>query len=291
MEAALVDNLVRFEQALRRSGILASGGRMPEAVAAVEAVGVASRTDVRAALRSVLVNRREDLTTFDRLFDLFWRARQEPGTGLPLAALGERPRVVSRPTANAHLDFDDDGVGGGTPQLIAGAYSVTGLSPRKDFGEFTPEELERAAVLFDRLDWRLGLRRSRRWTASPSGAIDLRSALGRSRREFGELLALPRRRRMIKPRPLIVLADVSGSMERYSRVLLQFVYAVARRAHRVESFVFATRLTRVTRAAAQGRAQPLDRSDRAVGAGLGRRHAHWRSAARLQRALGEARNP
>lgn len=253
MDAALVDNLVRFEQALRLSGLRRSGGRMPDAVSALIAVGVASRGDVRAALRSVLVNRREDLALFDRLFDLFWRSRHEPFTGPAITSLGERPRVTSRPTPAAHLDFDDDeGAPASAASLLVGAYSAEDVPRWKDFADFTPADLERAAALFDRLDWRLGVRRARRWRAARNGMIDLRRAVA-ERRTSGELVRLPRRRRIVKPRPLIVIADVSGSMERYSRVLLQFVYAVTRGSHRVDSFVFATRLTRLPRTTLQRR--------------------------------------
>jgi uncharacterized protein with von Willebrand factor type A (vWA) domain len=134
--------------------------------------------------------------------------------------------------------------------LAAGAYSAREISRTKDFGDFTDAEMARAAVLFDELGWRLGVRRTRRWVTAPQGPIDLRRVVSRRPRQFGELVVLPRRHRAEKPRPLVVLADVSGSMERYSRMLLQFVYGVTRGSHHVESFVFATRLTRVTRAAA-----------------------------------------
>ena len=136
-------------------------------------------------------------------------------------------------------------------------------------------------------------------SAAPAGgrrAAAVRSICGvsclaaRSLR-FGELVDLPRRQRVDKPRPIVVLADVSGSMERYSRMLLQFVYGVTRGSHRVESFVFATRLTRVTRAARRSEPRPLGDAADAVGAGLGRRHAHRRCAADLQRALGAPDHP
>jgi uncharacterized protein len=266
MEAALVDNLLRFGQALRQCGLEGPAGRMPDAISAVEAVGVGSRADVRATLRTLLVHRHDDVALFDRIFDLFWRARQEAYDGPPLLSLGERPRVTSRPTSSAALDFDDATVGVARPvQLAAGAYSASDMPRHKDFAEFTAAEMARAEALFQALGWQLGVRRSRRWSSAGHGAIDLRRVLARSSKHYGELLELPRRRRVVKPRPLVVLADVSGSMERYSRVLLQFVYGLTQGSHRVESFVFATRLTRVTRAAAdRSRGRSVDRLVRSV---------------------------
>lgn len=266
MDGALVDNLVRFGQALRGCGLEGPAGRMSEVVAAIESVGLRKREDVRATLRTLLVHRHADMATFDRVFDLFWRARQERYDGPPLLSLGERPRVTSRPPSSAALDFDDPATGSTNPvHLAAGAYSAAEVPRYKDFAEFTAAEMARAEALFENLGWQLGVRRSRRWTTASTGAIDLRRVLMSTRKHYGELLELPRRRRVVKPRPLVVVADVSGSMERYSRVLLQFVYALARGSHRVESFVFATRLTRVTRAAADrtGR-RSVDRLVRSV---------------------------
>lgn len=260
MDAALLDNLLRFGQALRQCGLEGPAGRMPDVVNAIEAVGVGSRADVRATLGALLIHRRDDLPLFGRIFDLFWRARHQRYDGPPLLALGERPRVQSAPNASAALEFDDASAERAGLNLAAGAYSALDVPRYKDFAEFSNAELARAEALFLQLGWHLGVRRSRRWSASARGPIDLRRVLNRNRRHYGELLDLPRRERVVKPRPIVVLADVSGSMERYSRVLLQFVYALARGVHRVESFVFATRLTRVTRAASErSAARPVDR--------------------------------
>jgi uncharacterized protein with von Willebrand factor type A (vWA) domain len=116
----------------------------------------------------------------------------------------------------------------------------------KDFEAFTVEELHEARLLLAQLPWHLGVRRTRRWQAARDGAIDIRPVLRRSLMRGGEPIELPRRARRRAPRPIVLLGDVSGSMERYSRVILQFVYGLGRANRRVESFVFATRLTRIT---------------------------------------------
>src|SRR5690606_32249289 len=111
--------------------------------------------------------------------------------------------------------------------------------------EFSAADLARAERLLERLPWQLGRRRTRRWQRAPGGAVDLRPVVRRAMTR-PDLLPLPRRRRRTASRPLVLLLDVSGSMERYSRVLLQFAYGLAQGDTPVESFVFATRLTRLT---------------------------------------------
>ena len=97
------------------------------------------------------------------------------------------------------------------------------------------------------LDWRLGTRVTRRWRAGRGLLVDMRRAARTNLRHGGELVHLPRRERRIQVRPLVLLCDVSGSMERYSRMLLHFVHTLSGGLDRVEAFLFSTRLTRVTR--------------------------------------------
>jgi uncharacterized protein with von Willebrand factor type A (vWA) domain len=251
MTGALIHNLLLFGDLLKRAGLGSHAGKMPNAVTAMEAVGVTSRGDVRAALRTLLVHRHEDVARFDAAFDLFWRAHESGGGGLPLFSLGERPRVVVKPAGNVTLESAaaDAGTAAGRIRLAVGAYSPADVSRTKDFADFSPGELARAEIVLRDLGWDLARRRTRRWRPSSRGAADLRRIVARNLKHGGELVDVPRRARVLKPRPLVVMADVSGSMERYSRMLLHFIAGVMRGTARVESFVFATRLTRLTRAA------------------------------------------
>lgn len=246
-----LENLLLFARFLRRAGLEVHHGRMIDAVRALELIGVRSRTDVRVTLRSLLVHRHEDLARFDEAFDRFFAAHRDPTPGLPLFSLGERPRAVVRPAGAAapvQVEFED---AGGTASDAAtravGAYSAADVSRTKDFADFTEQELERARELLARLPWELGVRRTRRWERATRGAIDLRPMLRRNLMRGGDLVDLPRVRRRDAPRPLVLIGDVSGSMDRYSRMLLHFVVGLARGARHVEGFFFATRLTRVTR--------------------------------------------
>ncbi|HEX6464029.1 MAG TPA: VWA domain-containing protein, partial [Vicinamibacterales bacterium] len=126
-------------------------------------------------------------------------------------------------------------------------WSDRGGMADKDFAECTTDEQSRIAAALDALHWTPGVRRTRRWVGGRGSRIDVRRAVAASRRTGGDVAVLPRRRRQTTPRPLVVLCDVSGSMERYSRILLLFAHAVMKRRPRVEAFVFSTELTRVTR--------------------------------------------
>lgn len=250
----IAQNILLFGRLLRDCGLDVHHGRLLDAIRALEWIGVGSREDVAATLRSLLVHRQDDIARFDHAFDLFFRAHRPPSSGLPLFSLGERPRVVARPVPGVSIPAELEAVGDAErphalPRAV-GAWSAASVSRTKDFGEFSEAELDRARRLLERLPWRLGRRRTRRWKATTRGTPYLRQLVRRNLTRGGDLIELPRRQRREAARPLVVLGDVSGSMERYSRMLLHFVYGLSRSATRVEAFLFATRLTRVTRVAA-----------------------------------------
>jgi hypothetical protein len=244
-----------FGRLLRAAGLDVHHGRLLDAIRALESVGIKDRTDVCATLRCLLVHRRDDIAGFDRAFDLFFRAHRPPTPGLPLFSLGERPRVVVRtvPGEPLPVEVEDVGVPPATAARAVGAWSTEGVSRTKNFADFTDAELERAREVLKTLPWRLSVRRTRRWRWTSAGVVDLRPVLRRNLMRGGDLLELPRRRRTEAARPIVLLADVSGSMERYSRAVLHFVYGLAHSGTRVETFLFATRLTRVTRQLAERR--------------------------------------
>jgi uncharacterized protein with von Willebrand factor type A (vWA) domain len=244
----LAFNILLFGRMLRAAGLDIHHGRLVDALRALEWVNLGSRTDVAATLRSLLVHERDEIARFDRAFELFFKAHRPPAPGLPLFSLGERPRVVAQPAAGVPVqtEFEDIHAGPASPRRAVGAWSAASLSRTKDFGDFSERELEAARALLEHFPWSLGRRRTRRWQRASSGAPDLRPLLRRTVMA-GDLIDLPRRARREAPRPIVLLGDVSGSMERYSRILAHFVYGLAQSATRVEVFLFATGLTRVTR--------------------------------------------
>jgi hypothetical protein len=220
---------------------------------ALEYIDVGRRADFYVTLRTLLVNRPQDFPLFDDAFRTFWQRPAGEWSTDDLRAMGEQRRL-GRPL----VDFPpvDQTASGEAPaplaepvdRVAAMTYSNRELSRTKDFAEFTDTEIEDARKSLEALSWDAGLRRTRRWVAAPRGrALDLRRAARVSSRCGGELLQLPVRMRKVKRRPLVLICDVSGSMERYTRMLLHFVHGLSGRKWRVETFLFATRLTRVTR--------------------------------------------
>lgn len=279
MTSALVGNVVRFVEILRAAGVDVHAGRIAEAVTAMERVGVRRRIDVQAALRSLLIHRHEDLASFDVVFDRFWRAPSGAGEPVPLTSPGEGPPPATAPAAGTGVQFERGREAApDAPPLGAGAWSAAELLRTRDFAALTPGELAEAEAILAGVAWRFGLRRTRRWVRARSGRIDLRPIVRANMKHGGELVELPRRARHRTPRPLVVLADVSGSMERYARMLLQFVHGMTAGPHTVESFVFATRLTRITREVAR-------RGGGAALAAVAERTQDWGGGTRIGEAL------
>jgi uncharacterized protein with von Willebrand factor type A (vWA) domain len=250
-EPKLIPNLLLFGRVLRAAGVHVHRERMVDAIQATEWIGLRSRADVRATLSALLVHRHEDLPLFNEVFDLIFRAHGSSELELPLFSLGERARIVMRRGAGAPQRVDVESESAESDPASAafaiGAYSTVEVSRTKDFADFTAAELEAARRLMLRMHWHPGIRRTRRWQRATRGDIDMPRLLRTNLMRGGELIELPRRIRREAPRPIVMLADVSGSMDRYSRMLLAFASGLTRSARQVESFVFATRLTRVSR--------------------------------------------
>jgi uncharacterized protein len=279
---ALLDNLLVFGRLLRRLGLEVHVGRLLDVAAVLPQVNIGKRDDVFHTCRALLVHDREDLPAFDRAFDAFWRLHGD-GEQRP----DRRRSDVDLPTADQHTGSDgavEMSVAAFDPSTTdastdsTGAWSDARRMAQKDFAAFTPDDIAIARTVLDQLEWSPGQRRTRRWVQGRGPRIDLRRALGNSVRTGGDVIKLPTRRRRTRPRPLVLLCDISGSMERYSRMLLHFAHAIARRHRRVEAFVFSTGLTRVTR---ELRAPRLDEAL----AEVSRSVADWSGGTRIGEAL------
>jgi uncharacterized protein with von Willebrand factor type A (vWA) domain len=158
------------------------------------------------------------------------------------------PRIVEMAQEGDEVD-DDDGDEddlSSQPNVLL-AYSQDEILRHKDFEAYTPDETQRARRLMQQIRWNIARRRTRRFEGNPVGRfLDLRRTIRQNLRNGGEVFSLAHRRLRTRPRSLVLICDISGSMDRYSRTLLQFLHTVEHGLDRVESFVFATRLTRVT---------------------------------------------
>jgi len=258
-DTAFTDHIIAFSRALRRLGFKISPDHITSALHAVQAVGVSRKDDVRAALKSTLVHKKEEIELFDQAFQLFWKAPSQipdmmkwllQTTNIPNSvdskgynrvqdALQEKPPQPP-PTPGNESEAEVE-----IEQIVT--YSPSEVLRKKDFAAFSNEELAVAKRYMETLKWPVPPFPSRRLLPGRTGnAFDLRKTARAGLHHGGEILKIQQKGPRYRMRPLVVLCDISGSMERYARMLLHFMYAVVQNQRRVESFVFGTRLTRIT---------------------------------------------
>jgi uncharacterized protein with von Willebrand factor type A (vWA) domain len=253
--AYLLHNLLHFERLLHALGLDVHAGRMPDVVSALEHIDLARRSDVYFTLQSLLIHRPQDLAAFDEAFRVFWRQPASEEFSRMRDALGRQyrrgtPKVQETSGEAPAADTSNPAQTAASERverIAAMTYSAREVSRVKDFAQYTEEELQQAQAMLAALTWDVGTRQTRRWSPARGRALDLRRIVRRNIRYGGEWIALPTRDRRSKRRPLVLICDVSGSMERYARMLLHFIHSLAGGLDRVEAFLFSTRLTRVTR--------------------------------------------
>jgi uncharacterized protein with von Willebrand factor type A (vWA) domain len=257
-QGALLHNLLLFSRILHGLGLEVNPGRMIEIQEAFGHVPIGRKADFYYTLRTFLVKRKQDLPLFDKAFELFWRKRFEGDTLLNLDELlglqeEERPpdRLVVPPqVAEEEEEIAEPDAGEEVQEIIelTLTYSEREALRQKDFADLTPQEFAAIKRMMNDLVWELGHRQTRRYVSGRAGILDIRRSMRQNLRYGSEILKWAYRTPKIKTRPLIVLADISGSMQQYTRPLLHFLYGLKHGLHqRVEVFVFATRLSYITR--------------------------------------------
>ena len=255
-------NVMHFARALRAAGLPVGPGRVLEALRAVEAVGFERREDLYWTLHAVFVNRRDQRELFDQAFHIFWRDPQllerMMQLLLPQLETGQAPeeqqevnRRVAEALAPEKRPGQGEGEGEDEEQIELDAvltYSAREQLQEKDFEQMSADELAQARRELSRLRLPIMDVPTRRHDPSPRGArVDLRRTLRWSLRGGGGSIDLARRKVRRRHPPLVILCDISGSMSRYSRMLLIFMHTITNDRDRVHSFLFGTRLTNVTR--------------------------------------------
>jgi uncharacterized protein len=245
----LTRNWLHFGQILRGLGFDAGPARMLPFLRALTVIDLRRPDDVRAAVHAHFGRRRDELPILDRALVAFLRAEAAAADGStsaeadaiekgePLTLTGRQLKV---------LDDADEAAEGAEEQEVA-SYSRAEVLREKDFDTLTEDEMAEVRRLIRLMRLPAGLTRSRRARPGGHDELDIRRLLRRSLRFGGELLVFSWKSPTLRPRPLVLLCDISGSMERYTRLLLNFAYALKSASTRVEAFVFATRLTRITR--------------------------------------------
>ena len=259
----LANNILHFARILRAAGLAIGPDRVQDALHALNFSGLDHRDDVKATLAAVLTKSIEDRPIFDEAFRVFWRdpdleakvramllPQVESRAGQQKAPMANRrlaaaffPHAASKPappTGTQEIQFD-----------AALTFSPEERLRRADFDTMTTAEWAEAKRLVLRLRLPIAEITTRRFVTGARGTrLDFTASLRQSIRCGGDLWPQIRKRPRTRPPPLVVLADVSGSMQRYTRMLLYFLHAITNAhetTHRVETFLFGTRLTRVTR--------------------------------------------
>jgi hypothetical protein len=286
----LSDNIAYFARALRAAGLPVGPGAVLDAIAAVEAARIGTRQDFYWTLHAVFVKRHEHSGLFDQAFRIFWRRR----------ALLEKLIAQMSPIAPGDLKKEDKPKAGALRVAEAMAPQVPKapeppkeemeLSARltvsdreilkgKDFAQMSADEIAKAKRVIADLRLPDDARPTRRFTPDAHGRrIDPRRTFRRSLRGGGAAIDLAYRSQATRHPPLVALVDISGSMAEYSRLFLHFLHAVAEKRRRVHSFVFATRLTNITRELASR--DPDDALARAA-----QRVQDWEGGTRISHAL------
>ncbi len=245
--ARVSDQLAALTSELRSQGSRVGIGELLTAHLALDAVDCTSREDARLALRAVLCSERGDLIKFDRAFlDVFGEGRVPLGAS-PFDELEGIPRDVL-PHAGIPATAPAPSVEESELTAVPAAWSDVELIRHKDFASYTDLEMAVARELIARLARRAPTRLSRRTRPSRrrGHTPDVRRMVRGSLRTAGEPIDRVWRAPSRRPRPMVLVLDVSGSMTPYARMLLQYLHASVAARRRVEAFAFGTRLTRIT---------------------------------------------
>ncbi|MBT5496399.1 MAG: VWA domain-containing protein [Alphaproteobacteria bacterium] len=257
----IATNIMHFARVLRAAGLPIGPGKVIDAINALEQTGLGRRDDFYWTLHAVFVNRRDQRELFDQAFHVFWRNPQilerMMSMVLPTAQLGEgeapkneiSPRIAEALTAGATPQ--DDIKTRETEEIEFDAtltFSQDEVLREMDFEKMTASEIEAAKSAMRRMRLPIMEIPTRRFRPDKTGArADMRATLRTALRSGGDIIPMRWRRRRQRKPPIVVLCDISGSMERYARMLLHFLHAITNDRDRVHTFLFGTRLTNVTR--------------------------------------------
>jgi uncharacterized protein len=258
MEGRLADNIVHFARVLRKAGLRIGPAAVTDAIEAVQAIGIGEREEFYTALHATLVKRHEDDAVFDEAFRLFWRARDMVGKMIAMMSPvvtrheeREKRKAGETRVSDALFGRQDQRRQRDEPDIEVDArFTASGseVLRKTDFAQMTSGELAEAKRAIANLVLPVDEVRTRRFRRSNRPvAIDARATMRHAMRTGGALI-LPRHRqpKTMHP-PLVVLADISGSMSQYTRIFLHFLHALGENRRRVHAFLFGTRLSNVTR--------------------------------------------
>lgn len=250
-------NVMAFARTLKELGVKVSLSQVLDASRAVELVDIGAKADFRALLRANLISQKEDFPVFDMVFDCFWREQSYERVPMETMEIQGTPtesnaseggdeeggleEAAAESAANENLELDQ------LDEFTVPTYSPQELMNRKDFSEMGVEESRAIARAILLIATKIATQISRRKKIGRKGnTVDPRWTMRRSMKYGGEIVDLVRRKKRIKKTRVVLLCDVSGSMDCYSRFLIQFMYGLQNELWGVETFVFSTSLSRIT---------------------------------------------
>ena len=258
----LSDNVLYFARVLRSAGIPIGSGRILEAIEAINKIGLADKSIFYWALHSVFVHKNEHREIFDQTFKIFWKnprllekmmqlALPKLNTGTPETSDADINRRVQE-AFNTDNISEDNYVDASTEDELefdaVMTYSESELLQGMDFEQMSSDEINKAKKVIAQMNLSIPQVKSRRFKSSSlRRKIDLRQSLKGANKFCGEYIPLRYKSREDKHPPIIAICDVSGSMSRYSRMLLHFMHVLTTLRNDVHTFLFGTRLTNVTR--------------------------------------------
>lgn len=235
-----VRDLSSFAEALRHRGLTVTPDHVGDMARAVSLVDAAQRSQVYAALQSLAITDPDQRQPFDEVFADFFDSQYPSGPTTP------RPSTLASATAMKPI-LQSGGEISDIETMSRDGASATERVADRDFADLDEDEIAEARRLVMSMMWQPSDVKTRRWLRAPGGTHpDLRRTLRGSVRPEGDLMPMVRRQRRRRQRPLIVIADISGSMEKYAELFLVFAHAAQRRLDDVEVFTFSTELTRIT---------------------------------------------
>jgi uncharacterized protein with von Willebrand factor type A (vWA) domain len=267
----LIDQLSSFSAALRGRGLVVTPDQTADMARALALVDLAVRTQAKASLRSLAVTDPSQIPIFDEEFERFFASTPPPSLpASPEIGVARVPaHALQGATGTSTMDVSSQ----------SGASAVDRIATR-DFADLDDDDLQEARRLVMTMMWHPTDYRTRRWSPGDGRKPDLRRTLRDAVGPSGDMMSMSWKRRRRKERPLIIIADISGSMERYADIFLVFAHAAQRRLREVEIFTFSTRLSRIT--------EDMDRRDtRSALARVADRVTDWSGGTQIGEALAE----
>jgi len=251
--SGMLGNLLSFCRVLRDLGLDVTAGRILDICRSLEHIDICSRSQFYYTLRSNLVSSREDIEIFDHVFALFWKLPEEMEDAQGASRKesdeeGDECCDEEMPPKQVFVESnEDDNAKDEAEEMSTVAYSADEILLTKDFSYYTADEVTIIRDVISQIAAHLSTRLSRRKKADSKGReIDLRRTFRKNMKYGGEIIELPRRKKKIKKTRVVLLCDVSGSMDCYSKFLVQFIFGLQNELTNVETFVFSTSITRVS---------------------------------------------